>query len=498
MSENTKMDIPQEYLRSLVEISQQINSIKHPDELLENTLDIALQQLSSERGFILLRDDIRDGQYIPRVVRNIDSQQVSEVKDISHSTVEKVLETGQPILTFDALSDERFDEARSVIMHQIRSIACVPLLLKGERIGVIYIDSRGQKARFTRQSLDFLQAFANQAAIALENARLVAQLQQDNELLKEEFHRIYAFKEIIGKSKAMEQVFRMMGKVLNNDITVLLLGETGTGKELVARAIHHNGWRKQKRFVPVNCGAIPENLIESELFGHKKGAFTGAVSDKKGLIETAHGGTLFLDEVGELPLNMQVKFLRFLQDKQFTPVGEVRTREADVRIVAATNQNLEEAVHRKQFREDLFYRLNVIHIRIPPLRERKKDIPILVQHFLSQYSNKLEKPVTGVNAEAMERLMAYHWPGNVRELENTIERAVVMATSSQITDEDLMLPPVSKTSAGIEAGKTLQEVSRQLLEKTLETVEGNKTKAAEMMGVSLRWIHYKMKEWGLN
>ncbi len=491
------MEIPQQYLTALVEISQQINSIKQPDELLGSILDITLQQLAAERGFILLKDESGGEEFVPRAVRNIDAQKVSEVKDISHSTVQKVLQTAAPILTFDALSDDRFDDTQSVIMHQIRSIACVPLLLKGELIGAIYIDSRGEKARFSRQSLDFLQTFANQAAIALENARLLARLQQENDLLKEEFHRIYAFKEIIGKSKAMERVFQMMGKVLNNNTTVLLLGETGTGKELVARAIHYNGLRKEKPFVPVNCGAIPENLIESELFGHKKGAFTGAISDKKGLIGMANGGTLFLDEIGELPLAMQVKLLRFLQDRQFTPVGEVSPRKADVRIITATNRDLQESTRHGEFREDLFYRLNVINIRIPPLRERSTDLPLLVKHFLEKYSRQLEKPADSLTPEALELVRGYDWPGNVRELENTIERAVVMSTGAKITPDDLMLGSISKSQSGINAGMTLEEISQKLLQKTMDAVDQNKTRAAEMMGVSLRWIHYKMKEWNL-
>ncbi len=491
------MDIPQQYLSALVEISQQINSIKAPDQLLDNILDIAVQQLAAERGFILLKDE-NDGQtFSPRATRNIDSAKVSDVKDISHSTVEKVLQTASPILTFDALSDERFDDAQSVLMHQIRSIACVPLLLKGDLLGAIYIDSQGQKARFSRQSLDFLQAFANQAAVALENARLLAHLQQENALLKEEFHRIYAFEEIIGKSKAMEQVFALMGKVLNNDITVLLLGETGTGKELVARAIHHNGHRKQHSFVPVNCGAIPENLIESELFGHKKGAFTGAIADKKGLIAVADGGTLFLDEIGELPLSMQVKLLRFLQEKEFSPVGDVRIHQSDVRIIAATNRDLRESVQQGTFREDLYYRLNVITIDIPPLRQRMKDIPLLAKHFLEKYSRTTAKQVNAVNPDALKMMSEYSWPGNIRELENTIERAVVMAAGPAIMPDDLMLPGGKKPAEGVQAGMTLEELSSRLLQKTLDAAGGNKTRAAEMMGVSLRWVHYKMKEWGL-
>lgn len=493
----TQPEMPLEYLQALLDVSRQINSIKQPDELLESILDIAINHLSAERGFVLLKDEKSDNAFLPKAVKNIGTLKVSEVSDISHTTVQKVLKTTKPLLSFDAHSDERFDDVKSVVLHKIQSIAVVPLILKGTMIGVIYIDSREQKAGFTRQSLGFLQAFANQAAIALENARLLAQLQDENALLKEEFHRIYAFKEIIGKSKAMEQVFRMMGKVLNTGTTVILTGETGTGKEVVARAIHYNGNRSKKAFVPINCGAIPENLIESELFGHKKGAFTGAISDKTGLIESADGGTLFLDEVGELPLTMQVKLLRFLQERQFTPVGDVRPRTADVRIIAATHRDLQELIKAGEFREDLYYRLNVININIPPLRDRRKDIPLLVHHFIKKLNRKLETQVKSVTPGAVEQLTKYSWPGNVRELENTLERAIVLDNDGRISEDDLVINFNNNEATDIEAGVSLEHVSRQLLKKTLQSVDGNRTKAAQIMGVSLRWVHYKSKAWGL-
>lgn len=489
--------IPEKYLQALVEISHNINSIQNPDELLESILSIGLEQLSAERGFILLNDASNPNSFLPGAVRNIDSDKIADSKEISLSTITKVKQTGQPILSFDTLSDENFDPTRSIMMNRIRSIACAPLVYKEELLGVIYIDSQNERAQFTRQSLAFLQAFANQAAIALQNARLMLQLQEENALLKEEFHRIFAFKEIIGKSKAMDRVFQMMGKVLNNDATVLITGPTGSGKELIAKAIHFNGQRKDKPFVPVNCGAIPENLIESELFGHKKGAFTGAVQDKKGLIETAHGGTLFLDEIGELPLNTQVKLLRFLQDRRFTPVGRVQSRLAEVRIIAATNRDLQQAIREGNFREDLFYRINVIHIQAPPLHERRKDIPLLAKHFLKKAAKRFSQKQPSITPEALAVLTDYHWPGNVRELENTIERAVVLDSDHKIDVDDLVLPRSVGNSNTISAGMTLEQISQLLMEKTLKATEGNKTKTAEMMGVSLRWIHYKLKEWGL-
>ncbi|NIA30759.1 MAG: GAF domain-containing protein [Actinobacteria bacterium] len=489
--------IPEKYLQALVEISHNINSIQNPDELLESILSIGLEQLSAERGFILLKDENDPDSLLPRAVRNIDDDKIADAKEISLSTIAKVQKTMQPILSFDTLSDENFDPTRSIMVNRIRSIACAPLVYKKELLGVIYIDSQNEKARLTRQSLAFLQAFANQAAIALQNARLMSQLQEENALLKEEFHRIFAFKEIIGKSKAMDRVFQMMGKVLNNDATVLITGPTGSGKELIARAIHFNGHRKEKAFVPVNCGAIPENLIESELFGHKKGAFTGAVQDKKGLIETAHGGTLFLDEIGELPLNTQVKLLRFLQDRRFAPVGEVKSRLADVRIITATNRDLQQAIQEGHFREDLFYRINVIHIQAPPLEERRKDIPLLVRHFLKKAAKRFHQDQPSITPEALAALTDYHWPGNVRELENTIERAVVLDSDHKIDVDDLVLPKPADNTNTISAGMTLEQISQLLTEKTLKATEGNKTKTAGMMGVSLRWIHYKLKEWGM-
>lgn len=486
------------YVNALVDISQKINTIRDPDDLLNSIMDIAIQQLSAERGFILLKDEKKPDQFYPKAARNIDPSHVSHIQDISQSTVKKVLESCKPILTFDALSDERFDDSESIITQKIRSIACVPLMYKGELLGVIYIDRRGQKAALTNDSLDFLQAFANQASIALENVRLLTRLQEENSRLKEEFHRIYAFQEIVGHSPAMESVFQTMGKVLNNDTTILLMGETGTGKELVARAIHYNGWRKEKPFVPINCGAIPENLVESELFGHKKGAFTGAISDKRGLVEAANGGTLFLDEIGELPPPMQIKLLRFLQDKVFTPIGETSTRQADVRIIAATNQNLLALTRSGKFREDLYYRLNVITINIPPLRERLSDIPLLVKFFMGKYNLKLNKKIESITSGAMKKLLEYSWPGNVRELENTIERAMVLTSGTAISEENLILSTEEKEEAIIRAGLKLKDLSKILLQKSLEAAAGNKTKAAELMGVSLRWVHYKMKEWNLS
>lgn len=489
------MNIPEKYLQSLFDISQEINSIQEPQQLLEKTLDIALKQLNAGRGFILMRDD-KSKELSPRAARNIDEETINSISEISNTAVRKVIAEKKPILTFDTLSDSQFDNSQSIVLHKISSIACVPLMLKGDLIGVIYIDSQEQQANFSRQSLDFLSAFANQVAVAIQNAQLMSSLRQENLQLREEFRRIYAFEEIIGQSKSMQSVFQMMNKVLENTTTVLIVGETGTGKELVARAIHYNGLRREKPFIPVNCASIPENLLESELFGYKKGAFTGASGDKPGLVQLADGGTLFLDEVGEIPLSQQAKVLRFLQEKEIMPVGGSGQVKVDVRVIAATNRDLALEVREGRFREDLFYRLNIIPLQLPPIRERKKDVPLLAQHFLKKLCASVGKDVKGFTPEALQVIMDYPWPGNVRELENAIERAVVLATHTLIHEEDILMREIH-AEKGIETGMTLDDISKILLEKTLRAYEGNKTRTAEAMGVSLRWVHYKTREWGI-
>ena len=490
------MNIPDRYLKALVAISEEINSIQTLQTLLERILDTVLKELMVDRGFILLREK-DDAPLMPKAVRNIDPDKFSDISQVSKSTIQKVEQYKEALLAFDTGEDERFDATQSMIVHKIKSIACVPLLLKGKFIGLIYVDSQNQKAQFNQQTLSFLIAFANQAAIAIENARLLDSLRHENELLRDEINKVYAFDEIVGTSPAMQSVFRMLDKVLNNDTTVLLEGETGTGKELIARAIHYNGHRKTMPFIAVNCAAIPDNLIESELFGYKKGSFTGAVKDKKGLIEEADKGTLFLDEIADIPLNLQTKLLRTLQEHEVMPLGGQSPAKIDIRIIAATNKILKEAVQSGTFREDLYYRLNVISLALPPLRDRIEDISSLAHFFLEKFKKRINKEISGFTAEAMEKLTRYAWPGNVRELANTIERAVVLSSARIIDAEDIVLAGPELKSM-ITAGMTLEEVSKQLLKKTLETFKGNKTKSAEAMGVSLRWLHYKLKTWDIN
>ena len=479
---------------ALYEISQRINTLQEIDPLLNEIMDIAINALSAERGFILLCSDCSSGEFTAQVARNFSDAAITDIAQISSSVVNRVIRQGEPVLIYDAQEDERFRGAASVVLHRIHSIACVPLRIKERLIGAIYVDSLAGHGRFTQDSLSFLSAFASLAAIAIENARLYQRVREDNQRLQGEVHRIYRFEEIIGQSPKMQEVFDLMGRVLDSDASVLIEGESGTGKELVARAIHYNGHRKDKPFVAVFCGSLPESLLESELFGHKKGAFTGAHEDKMGLFEVANNGTFFLDEIAEISPTIQTKLLRVLQEGEIRRVGETKVRKVDVRIIAATNKHLTEEVKGGHFREDLYYRLNVITVQLPSLRERRKDIPLLAQHFLSKYAKKSGKKIVGFSNVAMDSMIRHPWPGNVRELENTVERAVVLARSSEIELEDLRIPQTVDDLS--EPGLTLREVERRLVLKTLAEVNGNRSKAAEALGVSRRWLQYQLKEWG--
>jgi two-component system response regulator AtoC len=344
----------------------------------------------------------------------------------------------------------------------------------------------------------------DEVLLTLKKAEERERLKKENIELKERIQAIAAssgFGNMIGKSKAIQSVFRLAEKVAQFDTTVLITGESGTGKELVAQGIHFSGNRSNKPLIPINCGGIPETLLESEMFGYKKGAFTGADRNYKGLFEAAEGGTIFLDEVGDLPLSLQVKLLRFLQDNEIRPIGETRTKRVDVRIIAATSKNLDVEVKQGRFREDLFYRLNVLPIHLPPLMDRNEDIPILCQHFISRFNKKMGKQVKGISPEAMSMLMKYVWPGNIRELENTIERAVVLA------EEDILQtfnfpPEITGGAKGSSADEMFEgfslKTSRETLEKkmirrALEATGGNRTQAAKLLEISHPSLLSKLK-----
>ena len=342
--------------------------------------------------------------------------------------------------------------------------------------------------------------------LTLKKAEERERLRKENEFLRKEVKKEYSFENIISKNKMMQRIFEVIKKVAQYKSTILITGESGTGKELVARALHYSSDRAQKPFIPVNCGAIPENLLESELFGHAKGAFTDAIRTKKGLFEEADEGTLFLDEIGELPGQLQVKLLRVLQDGEIRRVGESKSIKINVRIVAATVKDLTKEVNEGRFRDDLFYRLNVLPIHIPPLRERKEDISLLTSHFIKKHSQAMNKNVVGIDSKALEALMNYKWYGNVRELENSIERAIVLADRENIELENLpaeiqnfqdeiQLEPLSEEEYSIKKASRFLEMT--LIKKGLKKTKGNHTHAAKLLEISHRALLYKIKEYGI-
>jgi len=325
-------------------------------------------------------------------------------------------------------------------------------------------------------------------------------LEKENTRLKKELDTKYGFENFIGSSNSIQQVFSLINRVSELNVNVLISGESGTGKELVARAVHYSGSRKDGPFIPVNCGAIPETLIESEFFGHSKGAFTGAMRDKKGLFEEANGGTIFLDEIGDLPIHLQVKLLRVLEEKKVRPLGKTESVSIDVRIISATNKNLEQEIMDNKFREDLFYRLNVIKVAMPPLRERKDDIPMLALHFLHKFATEMDKKITGISNEALEELEKYHYPGNIRELENIIARCVALETNEIIKKDSL--PKLNTEGDYIDLTDTLNakdsidlvlgDVEKQIIENALKSSRGNKSETAKILGITLRSLRYRL------
>ncbi len=479
---------------TLLTISQQINSTHEISVLLDKIMDSAMRVLEAERGFILLKKNKDAARYETVTARNLSRERIESMKEHSSSVVTKVLQTREALISVDAQEDDRFSGAESIILQKIHSVICTPLLIDDRIIGAIYMDRQMSADQFDQSSLDFLTAFAKQAAIAIENARMLSDLQNENKKLKERISLTDRFPEIIGKSQPMQKIFEMVHSVAPSTATVLIEGESGTGKELIARAIHDNSNQRDKPFIPIFCGSLSENLMESELFGHKKGAFTGAHQDKPGLFEDADGGTLFLDEVGEISLPIQTKLLRVLQEGELKRVGDNMIRKVNVRVLCATNRDLFKEVQEGRFREDLYYRLNVIYIKMPPLRERPDDILLLAEHFLQHYALKNKKNFKGFSKEALRYLQQYDWPGNVRELENTIERAVILSSKSLIEPDVFQL---KKTEPKMPVGKTLKEINKYAILQTMEMTGGNRTKAAEILDVSRRWLQYQLKEWGM-
>ncbi len=474
-------------LNALLRISKAVNSVRGLEALERQVLESIFQVAPADRAAILLCEH---GAEEWTSVFGWDRRAgPSQAVQVSRTIVSQVLADGVAVLSND-LPAESFSDTASIVERRIRGVLAVPLEVFDRILGVIYLDASNPEAHFDENHLQLLTAIGSIAAAALDNARRMESLEQENRRLQDEIGQDH---NMVGDSPRIRDVYQFIARVAPRDITVLISGESGTGKELVARAIHRTSSRANKPCVAINCAALAENLLESELFGHEKGAFTGAIAQKKGKLEIAEGGTVFLDEIGELAPLLQAKLLRVLQEREFERVGGTRTIKLDVRLVTATNRDLEEEVKRGRFREDLFYRLNVVSLRMPPLRERREDIPLLASYFAAKFSQRSNRPVLGVSPQARACLTNYDWPGNVRELENAIERAVVLGSSDVILPEDLpenVLERAESAGASMTAfHDSLREAKKQLILNAFEQAQGSYTEAAHLLGLHPNYLH---------
>jgi transcriptional regulator with GAF, ATPase, and Fis domain len=511
----------QRRLALLYAAQKKVDAAQDLNEVLNAVAEVALELVpGATHATLALRDEDEDGKsalasYVPVVTRLRNAGPQQGAIAVSRSVIRKVVQERAVVIAADASSE--VGQTESIMGAQIRSTMGVPLWRGEEIIGVIQLDNRETQGMFTTSDLDVMAVLANNASLAVANARLMQRLRIAEERLKKENQFLKSrererrvgskssMPEIIGTSQEILTMIAQLDKVVDTRVTVLIEGETGVGKELVAASVHYRSKRRDKMFIGQNCAAMPENLLESELFGHKKGAFTGAVEEKKGLFEIADGGTLFLDEVTEMPVSLQSKLLRALQEGEIRPVGSTVEKKVNVRIVAATNRNLEKEVAEGRFREDLYYRLKVFPLRVPPLRERRGDIPLLANFFLKKFSHEMGKPALGFTQQAMELLQSYEFPGNVRELQNEVQRLLIQVEPDGFIIPEMLSPRVRQVEGVI--GKirptkgTLKEmvdqIERFLLIESLRDHQNNKTAAAKSLGITREGLHKKLRQFGL-
>jgi Nif-specific regulatory protein len=499
-----------ERMERLLDVSRGLSSILDLDSLLTRVVDAVIEITGMMRGFLMLVDD--QGALRFRIGRDREGDNLPESEfHVSMTVVSEVERKARSLYISDMPEEDRFKDQQSVVDLDLKTAVCVPLQSGRYVTGILYADSKYLSEVFSERDMDLLEAYAGQAAVAIENAKLHGRLvdskttlERENIDLKQEVEKMYSLSGLVGRSKALRDIFDLVRKLDGVDSSVLIRGETGTGKELVAKALHQNSRRHERDFVPINCGALPENLLESELFGHKKGAFTGATEDKTGLFEVAHGGTLFLDEVAELPANLQVKLLRALQDGEIRRVGDSEIRKVDVRVISATNQDLEHLIAEGRFRQDLFFRLNVVPVTIPPLRERREDILPLAEHFIRKNAEKRQIEPPRLDPSAARALLQNAWKGNVRELENLIERAMALSGDARvIRREDL---PVDATGPQVLGGATavpgplktkVEAYERAIIAEALERSGGKVARAADELGLTRQSLHNKIKKYGI-
>ena len=457
----------------------------------------------TRRGFLLLFNKNKDlNLQIQIGFKNNEFN--DDEYSISRTLTGEVIKS-KKIIVIDNVGNSEFRNTKSIIDLNLKAIMCIPLLIKNKLIGLIYIDTDNPEHSLSVEDMDIFKAFASQAAISIQNALLHKRLKDNFHILKKTVREKYSYEHLIGQSEEMKKVTEKLNYVLDNDIPVFLNGETGTGKELIAKTIHVNSNRKNKNFISLNCGALPNTLLESELFGYKKGAFTGANEDKAGIFEKAHGGTLFLDEIGEATAEMQIRLLRFLEDKLIRKLGDTKEIRVDTRIICATNKDLEQECNNKNFRRDLLYRLNIFPIVLPPLRKRKKDIPLLIDYFIAGYNKKLNKNVDSVPRELMKIFLNKEWAGNIRELKNTIYRLMVQSRTCTLAwgefreeqihtitkIKNLYIPDQQNQF------KPLAEMEKAYIEIILGETNQNQVKAAKILGLNRSTLRARMRKLGL-
>ncbi len=496
-------------------------------KVLKRLMDAAIEISQAKNGLLLLKSEADDGPipgYSVVVAKNL-SQSDLEKDDfvVSLSAVKEATETGEAVVTDNALQDPRFKQSKSVELHHLKSILALPLRDSSGVMGVFYLDNALDAGVFSDAAVGALKAFADQAALALQKARMIEELkkanseltveveetagqlhQMERELAESRLKLKHEYSDIVGRSPKMIGVLQLLDKITDSKVPVYIFGESGTGKESIARALHFNSARVKFPFVSENCSALPETLLESELFGHKKGAFTHADRDKKGRLEYANKGTVFLDEIADMSTNLQSKLLRFLQEGEVRPVGSNDIVKVDVRIVSASNKDLARLVEEGRFREDLFYRLNGITVTLPPLRERIEDLPLLSEHFLKKIADREKKTSYSLNAEALKLLMNYPWPGNIRELENTLETAVLFAEEGKIGAKSFQFKPVllgRKKALHVISSKSMPKSEMDPdLERILLAIRDqgyHKGNAAKALGISRRNLYTKLEKYGV-
>jgi Nif-specific regulatory protein len=493
-------------LSALLEISKALGSTLNIREAVEKVLEILDREVGLRRGAIALLED-GSSLSIQYAFGLSEGERRRGRYKLDEGITGRVVSTGKPIIVPQVSKEPLFlNRTRKPEHGQEESFICVPIKDRRKTIGALSITQPYKVNRNYDDTVKFLTIIAGMISQSLRLAQMVeqekAQLVDENAHLKRELQQKYDFRNIVGTSKEMREVYDQVAQVAHTNTTVLIRGESGTGKELVAHAIHYNSPRASKPFVKVNCAALPESLIEAELFGHEKGAFTGAIARKRGRFELAEGGTLFLDEIGDLSPAMQVKLLRVLQEREFERVGGTETIKVNVRLIAATNVDLEAAVSDSRFRSDLYYRLNVFSIYLPALRERKTDILLLADHFLEKYSRQNGKRIKRISTPAIDMLMSYHWPGNVRELENVVERATLVCDGNVI--HGFHMPPSLQTAEGsgtvttVGLDQAVGAFEKEMIQDALKTARGNRARAARMLNTTERILGYKVKKYEID